>query len=282
MPRQGIAPAPQRIAASTCSPHGRGRHRLQASFRRVPGSHLPETGLQAIQLSPYRADPPAHRPVRLGTVTGFLACYFPHSPFGSRVSHQIQRHLLQSLPATRAIQQCASWRTQVAGLLGGPFPGGMRRDSEDPDAPAGVLGVTVPPGAVTGMVTRIAGAVKGCLEVIRRALAAAEVAQSGETGFRVAGRLAWVHSASSGRFALITVHPRRGRHGAARAWTPPGCSRTSPGSPCTTAGHPRTATARSRTPCATRMPCGNPRPSPTPPRPASGAGPPRPPTPCAT
>ena len=139
MPRQGIAPAPQRIAASTSSPHGRGRHRLQASFRRVPGSHLPETGLQAIQLSPYRADPPAHRPVRLGTVTGFLACYFPHSPFGSRVSHQIQRHLLQSLPATRAIQQCASWRTEIAGLLGGPFPSRMQSDSEDSDAPGCVL-----------------------------------------------------------------------------------------------------------------------------------------------
>ena len=36
MPRQGIAPAPQRIAASTCLPCGRGRRRLQASFRRVP------------------------------------------------------------------------------------------------------------------------------------------------------------------------------------------------------------------------------------------------------
>jgi len=28
---------------------------------------------------------------------------------------------------------------------------------------------------------------------------------------RVAGRLAWAHSASSGNFAPITVHPRRGR-----------------------------------------------------------------------
>src|SRR5450755_5019029 len=28
---------------------------------------------------------------------------------------------------------------QVAGLLGGPVPGGMQRDSENPDAPAGVL-----------------------------------------------------------------------------------------------------------------------------------------------
>jgi hypothetical protein len=29
--------------------------------------------------------------------------------------------------------------------------------------------------------------------------------------FRVAGRLAWVHSASSGKFALFTVHAKRGK-----------------------------------------------------------------------
>ena len=40
-----------------------------------------------------------------------LACYFPRSPFGARVSHQIRRPLLSSLPATRAIQRCASWRS---------------------------------------------------------------------------------------------------------------------------------------------------------------------------
>ena len=139
MPRQGIAPAPQRIAASTCSPCSRGRRRLQTSFRRVPGLRLLETGLQAIQLSPYRADPPAHRPVRLGTVTGFLACYFPLSPFGSRVSHQIQRHLLQSLPATRAIQQCASWRTQVPCLLHDPRLDRVLGGAEDPDAAGAML-----------------------------------------------------------------------------------------------------------------------------------------------
>jgi len=74
-----------------------------------------------------------------------------------------------------------------------------------------LFGVTISPGAVSGMTARIAGAVSGCLEVIRRALAAAPVAHFDETGFRVAGKLAWVHSASSGKFALITVHPRRGR-----------------------------------------------------------------------
>jgi hypothetical protein len=73
--------------------------------------HLLETGLKAIQLSPYHADPPARRSVRLDTAAGFLACYVPLSPSGSWVSHQIQRHLLSSLPATRAIQRCASWRS---------------------------------------------------------------------------------------------------------------------------------------------------------------------------
>ena len=34
-----------------------------------------------------------------------------------------------------------------------------------------------------------------------------------ETGFRTAGKLAWVHSASSGKFVLVTVHPKRGKDG---------------------------------------------------------------------
>lgn len=79
------------------------------------------------------------------------------------------------------------------------------------EAMAEMFGVPVSPGAVTGMVTRAADALGACLEAIRRALAAAPVAHFDETGFRVAGKLAWVHSASSGKYALITVHPRRGR-----------------------------------------------------------------------
>jgi hypothetical protein len=61
------------------------------------------------------------------------------------------------------------------------------------------------------MIKRIAGSLGGCLEAIRKALAVAPVAHFDETGFRVARKLAWVHSASAGRYALITVHPRRGR-----------------------------------------------------------------------
>ena len=39
------------------------------------------------------------------------------------------------------------------------------------------------------------------------------VAHSGETGFRVAGKPAWVHSASSGKYVLVTVHAKRGTEG---------------------------------------------------------------------
>lgn len=74
-----------------------------------------------------------------------------------------------------------------------------------------LFGVPVSPGAVAGMVTRIAGKLGGTLDAIRAALAGASVTHADETGFRVAGKLAWVHSASSGRYVLITVHPRRGR-----------------------------------------------------------------------
>jgi transposase len=74
-----------------------------------------------------------------------------------------------------------------------------------------LFGVPVSAGAVAGMVNRIAGKLGGTLAAIRKALAAAGVAHADETGFRVAGKLAWVHSASSGKYVLITVHPKRGR-----------------------------------------------------------------------
>jgi transposase len=79
------------------------------------------------------------------------------------------------------------------------------------EAMAELFGVPVSPAAVTGMITRVTAALGTCLEAIRTALAAAEVAHFDETGFRVAGTLAWVHSASSGKYPLITAHPKRGR-----------------------------------------------------------------------
>jgi hypothetical protein len=41
----------------------------------------------------------------------------------------------------------------------------------------------------------------------------AEVAGFDETGLRVAGALHWVHCARTGKYTLITCHPKRGRAG---------------------------------------------------------------------
>jgi hypothetical protein len=78
---------------------------------------------------------------------------------------------------------------------------------------ADLFGCAPSPGALASMTSRIAHAVAPALEVIRTAVAGAGVAHFDETGFRVAGRLAWVHSASSGKYVLVTVHAKRGKEG---------------------------------------------------------------------
>ena len=74
-----------------------------------------------------------------------------------------------------------------------------------------LFGVAASPGTVAAMARRAAGFIAPALAAIITALQAAEVAHFDETGFRVAGKLAWVHSASSGKHVLVTVHPRRGK-----------------------------------------------------------------------
>ena len=51
----------------------------------------------------------------------------------------------------------------------------------------------------------------GLLEHTREQITASEAAGFDETGFRVAGRLHWVHCARTGKYTLLTVHLRRRR-----------------------------------------------------------------------
>jgi transposase len=80
-------------------------------------------------------------------------------------------------------------------------------------AMADLFGCAPSPGALASMARKVAGAAAPALDAVRDALAAAPVAHFDETGFRVAGRLAWVHSASSGKYVLVTVHEKRGKDG---------------------------------------------------------------------
>ena len=79
-------------------------------------------------------------------------------------------------------------------------------------AVADLFGVPISQGSVAAMTARAARRLDGdFLAVLRTALTGEQLVHFDETGFRVAGRLHWVHSASSGKYSLLYVHPKRGR-----------------------------------------------------------------------
>ena len=73
-----------------------------------------------------------------------------------------------------------------------------------------LFGIPLSSGTVAALTARAAGRLDGFLERVRENITASEVAGFDETGFRVAGRLHWVHCARTGRYTLLMVHPRRG------------------------------------------------------------------------
>jgi transposase len=78
---------------------------------------------------------------------------------------------------------------------------------------AELFGTPVSEGTVAAMTARAAAGLDEFLIRVGDRIAEAEVAGFDETGLRVAGRLAWVHCARTGKYTLITCHPKRGREG---------------------------------------------------------------------
>jgi transposase len=75
------------------------------------------------------------------------------------------------------------------------------------------FGTPASEGTVAAMTRRAADGLDGFLAHVTDRLTEADVVGFDETGLRVAGALHWVHCARTGKYTLITCHPKRGRTG---------------------------------------------------------------------
>ena len=78
---------------------------------------------------------------------------------------------------------------------------------------AELFGTPVCEGTVSAMTRRATDGLDDFLNQVAKRITEAEVAGFDETGLRVAGALHWVHCARTGKYTLITCHPKRGRQG---------------------------------------------------------------------
>jgi transposase len=78
-----------------------------------------------------------------------------------------------------------------------------------------LFGVAMSAGAVAAAHVRAGDALTDSefVDRVRDVLTGADVVHVDESGLRVAGRLHWVHVATTGKYTLIWVHPKRGRAG---------------------------------------------------------------------
>src|SRR4051794_35086875 len=78
---------------------------------------------------------------------------------------------------------------------------------------AEVLGTPMSVGTVAAWTSRAAAGLALFTTAVRAGLAEADLVHADETGLRVAGRLHWLHVASSPRFTALFCHRRRGKDG---------------------------------------------------------------------
>jgi transposase len=112
--------------------------------------------------------------------------------------------------APGAAEAPVQYGPRIAAIIIYLYTGQFLSKKRTAQALAELFGIPLSPGTVAAITARAAARLAGFLERAREEIAASPVAGFDETGFRVEGRLQWVHCARTGRYTLLTVHARRG------------------------------------------------------------------------
>jgi transposase len=115
--------------------------------------------------------------------------------------------------APAGVEAPVQYGPNVAAIVVYLYVGQFLSKARTAEALAELFGTPVSAGTVAAMTARAAQLLAvdgGFAEQVRTAVADAQVAHFDETALRVACRLRWVHSASTGKYVLITVHDKRG------------------------------------------------------------------------
>ena len=113
--------------------------------------------------------------------------------------------------APQGAQAPVQYGPRVAAVIIYLYIGQFLSRKRTAQALAELFGIPLSPGTVAGITARAAQTLDGFLEQVRENITASDVAGFDETGFRVEGRLHWVHCARTGKYTLLMVHRRRGR-----------------------------------------------------------------------
>ncbi|MGH7745750.1 MAG: IS66 family transposase, partial [Candidatus Dormibacteria bacterium] len=128
--------------------------------------------------------------------------------------------------APEGVTAPASYGPNVAAITTYLYAGQFLSRQRTAQALSELFATPVSAGTVAAMISRSAADIRasGVLDQIKAGITGADVAHFDETGLRVAAKLHWVHSASTGTFSLLTVHEKRGVKGIDHAGVLPGFS----------------------------------------------------------
>jgi transposase len=112
--------------------------------------------------------------------------------------------------APAGAQAPVQYGPRIAGVIVYLYAGQFLSKERTALALAELFGIPLSSGTVAALTARAAGRLDGFAEHVREQITASDVAGFDETGFRVEGRLAWVHCARTGKYTLLMVHPNRG------------------------------------------------------------------------